>query len=266
MSSRKINKMNTQAISIDQAKPNSKTIISQWNWLYTLGGAAALTAMLANLLDVLVGFGGTEVVTYGTKSATDWFAIYQGSWLKGVYALGILNIVYMVAMLPVYFALLGAHLRRQAITSALATIVFLVGMSIYISNNAAIPLLVLSNKYALANTDIQKNIFVAAGEAVLARGEDFTPGSFIGLFFSGIAAIAISFVMLRGRIFGKATACIGIVGFTFLSLFTILATFVPALYTFAFYIFGSLGGILALTWFDLVARRLFQLGRDEQEV
>jgi len=169
----------------------------------------------------------------------------------------------MVAILPVYCALLWAHRRRQAVPAALILIVFLLAMSIYISTNAAIPLLVLSNKYALAGTAMQKNIFIAAGEAVLARGEDFTPGSFIGLFLSGLAAIAISFVMLRGGIFGRANAWIGIVGFTFLFLFTIFATFVPALYTFAFYVFGSLGGVLALTWFALVARRFFQLGRTE---
>jgi hypothetical protein len=69
--------------------------------------------------------------------------------------------------------------------------------------------------------------------------------------------------MLRGGIFGKVNVWIGIIGFTFLSLFTILATFVPALYTIAFYFFGSIGGLLALTWFALVARRLFQLSRQE---
>jgi hypothetical protein len=103
----------------------------------------------------------------------------------------------------------------------------------------------------------------AAGESVLARGEDFTLGSFIGLILGSIAAIAISFVMLRGGIFGKVNVWIGIIGFTFLALFTILATFVPALYTIAFYFFGSIGGLLALTWFALVARRLFQLSSQE---
>lgn len=89
----------------------------------------------------------------------------------------------------------------------------------------------------------------------------FIGGSFIGLIFSGIAAITISIVMLRGAIFAKATAWIGIVGFTFLSFFTILSTFVPSLYILAFYVFGLIGGLLALSWFLLVARRLFQLGR-----
>jgi hypothetical protein len=167
-------------------------------------------------------------------------------------------------MLPVYFALFGAHFEKQALAAALTIIIFLTAMSMYISNNAAIPLLVLSGKYSLAATDLQRTILVAAGEAVLSRGEDFTAGSFIPLFLSGLAAICISLIMLRGGIFGKVNAWIGIVSFTSLSLFTIIATFVPALYTFAFYIFGSLGGILALTWFALVARRLFQLGRNGQ--
>ena len=255
--------MNTQVMSVGQEKQNFEEIDFQWNWLYKIGGAATLTAMFINVLDVLLGFGGTEVVTYGARSVTEWFAVYQGSWFQGMYALGIFNIIYMIAMLPVYFALLGAHRRRQAVPVVLVIVIFLLAMSIYISTNAAIPMYVLSNKYALANTDLQKNIFIAAGKSVLARGEDFTPGSFIGLFLGSIAAIAISFVMLRGGIFGKANAWIGIVGFTFLFLFTILATFVPALYTIAFYFFGSIGGLLTLTWFALVARRLFQLSRQE---
>jgi hypothetical protein len=238
----------------------TKTAANSWKWIYKFGAVAALAAMLANLLDVLLGFGGTEMVTYGSKSAIQWFAIYHDSWFRGVYALGILNIVYIVAMLPVYFALFGAHFRKHAIAGALTIIIFITAMSMYISNNAAIPLLVLSNKYAVASTEMQKMILIAAGEAVLARGEDFTAGSFLALFLNGLAAICISLVMLRGGIFGKVNAWIGIVGFIFLSLFTIIATFIPALYQVAFYLLGSMGGLLALSWFALVARRLFQLG------
>lgn len=255
--------MTTKVKSFNQVKQNIETIFPQRNWLYQMGGWAALLALCLNLSDVILGFGGTEVVTYGTRSAADWFAIYQRSPFEGLYSLGIFNIAYMVAMLPVYFALVWAHRRRQGVQAVLVLVVFLLTMAIYISTNAAIPLLVLSNKYALANTDVQKMVFIAAGEAILARGEDFTPGSFFGLIFSGCAAIAISFIMLHGGIFGKAIVWVGIVGFTFLSLFTICATFVPALYTIAFYFFGSIGGLLALAWFALVARRLFQLGRDE---
>ena len=230
-----------------------------WKWIYKLGAVAAIIALSANLADVILGFGGTDMVTYGTKSAAEWFAVYQDNWFRGVYSLGILNIVYMIAMLQVYFALFGAHFEKQAAAAALTVLIFLTAMSMYISNNAAIPLLVLSGKYSLAATDLQRTTLVAAGEAVLSRGEDFTAGSFIPLFLSGLAAICISIIMLRGGIFGKVHAWIGIVGFTFLSFFTIIATFVPALYSFAFSFLASIGGLLALTWFVLVARRFFQL-------
>ena len=240
------------------------TIGISWKWIYKLGAVAALTAMLANFLDVLLGFGSTEMVTYGTKSATEWFALYNENWFQGMYALGIVNIVYMLVMLPVYFALFGAHFDRQATASALTIIIFVIAISMYISNNAAIPMLVLSSKYSLASTDLHRTPLVAAGEAILLRGEDFTAGSFIPLFLSGLAAICISLVMLRGGIFGKVNAWIGIVGFTFLSVFTIIATFIPAHYQVAFYFFASIGGILALSWFALTARRLFQLARNEQ--
>jgi len=255
--------MNAKATDLS-ATWNIKSSMPAWNWLYSMGATAALIALLVNVSDIVLGFGGSEVITYGFQPAATWFAVFQQSPFKGLYSLGIFNIAYMFAMLPVYVALLWAHRRHQGVQAALVLIVFLLATAIYVSTNAAIPMLVLSKKYALAQTELQKTIFIAAGEAILARGEDFTPGAFIGLFLSGCAAIVISFIMLRGGVFGKRNAWIGIVGFTFLSLFTISATFVPALYTFAFYFFGSIGGILALTWFALTSRRLFQLGASEE--
>lgn len=234
-----------------------------WRTFYKFGGVAALVALSANLLDVILGFGETEVIVNGTKTALEWFAFFQGNWFKGLYVLGFLNMIYMASMVPVYFAIFAAHLRSKWMYAGLAMIVSFISMGIYISNNAAIPMYVLSGRYAAAETDAQRIIFAAAGEGVLARGEDFTPGSFIGLIFSGIAAVGISLVMLRGGIFGRATAWIGIVGFTFLSIFTIWSTFIPVLYLMAFYFFGMVGGILALAWFILVARRLFQLGQTD---
>jgi hypothetical protein len=239
-------------------------IEATWKSLYKLGGVAALVALAANVLDVVLGFGETEIIVNGTKTAIEWFGLYQDNWFKGLYMLGFLNIVYMACMVPLYFAIVTAHRRTNGVYAALAMIVAFIGMAIYIANSAAIPMFVLSGKYGAAGTDAQRAMFAAAGEAVLARGEDFTPGSFIGLIFAGIAAIAMSLVMFRGGVFGKPTAWVGIIGFTFLSVFTIWSTFVPILYSVAFYVFGMIGGLLALTWFVLVSLTLFKLGRTEK--
>jgi hypothetical protein len=237
---------------------------SHWRSLYKVAGIAALVALSANLLDIILGFGETEIVISGSKTAIDWFMLYQDNWFRGLYVLGIMNIVYMICLIPIYLAIFASHRRVNGVYAALAMIISFIGMAIYISNNAAIPMYVLSGKYAVAANDAQKALLAAAGEAVLAYGEDFTPGSFIGSIMGLIAAIAVSFVMLRGGIFGKVTSWIGIISFTFLSVYTILTTFVPSLYYAAFYLFGMFGGLLALLWFVLVSLKFLKLGWGEQ--
>jgi len=238
-----------------------ETMQSKIRGLYLLAGISALIAMAANLLDVVLGFGSTEITAYGTKSALDWFTLFHEDGFNGLYTLGLFNIVYMSAMIPVYFALYVAHRRADGPSAALAMITAFIATAVYISNNAAIPMHALSVKYAAAVSEAQKAPLLAAGEAALARGEDFTPGSFIGLILGGIAAVTVSFVMRSGRIFGRMNAWAGIIGFTFLSVFTVLATFVPSLYWIAFYVFGMIGGLLALVWFALVGLKFFKLGR-----
>ena len=234
--------------------------------LYKLAGFATLLAMSVNLLDVIFGFGETELVAYGSRSAIEWFGIFQTSCFKGLYFLGIFNIIYMGCMIPVYFGILAAHRRTYLMVSLLATVIFLLALAVYVANNAAIPMSFLASKYVAATSEAHKILLAAAGQSILARGEDFTPGSFIGLFFSGISAVLISYVMLQGGIFGKANAWIGIVGFTFLTIFTFLATFVSAIYFVAYYVFGMIGGLLALIWFILTALKFFKLGQTSKEI
>ena len=103
-------------------------------------------------------------------------------------------------------------------------------------------------------------LLAAAGEAVLAHGEDFTPGAFTGFLFGEIAMIAISYVMLRGGIFGKAAAYSGIIGGLCLTVFTIWATFIPVLFEISM-LLAMIGGLLSIAWYILTARTLFALAR-----
>lgn len=229
--------------------------------LFKFAGYSALLAMLVNLLDVVLGFGGSEIATYGSKSAVEWFGLFEKNWFNGLYTLGLFNILYTLLMIPVYSGLFAAHFENSKVLASYAVILCLVSSAIYISNSAAVPMMVLSQKYSLASGEAQKALITAAGEATLAKGEDFTPGSFIGLFLSGFGAILLSIVMLRGKVFGKVNAWIGIIGFSFLSAFTIISTFIPSLYLFAFYFSGSVGGLMALTWFVLTARTFFRIAK-----
>jgi hypothetical protein len=227
--------------------------------IYRLAGTAALVALAATILDVVLGLGHADQTRGGARTAVEWFAIFEDNRFRGLYLLGVLNIVYMATMTPVYIGLFAVQRHTNGIYAALAASIAFVGMAIYIANNAAMPMFVLADKYAAATSDAQRAVVAAAGEAALARGEDFTPGAFPGLILNGLGAALVSFAMFRGEVFSRATAWVGIVGFTCLCLFTVWATFVPAFYGVAFYLFGTIGGVLALAWFAQVSRRFFQL-------
>jgi hypothetical protein len=146
--------------------------------------------------------------------------------------------------------------------ASFALIAAIVGMAIYIANNAAIPMAVLAARHAAADTDMARASYLAAAEATLAAGEDFTPASLPGMVIGGCASILAALVMLRGKVFGALNAWIGLTGFAFLMIFTFLATFVPSAYVVTFYLFGMCGGLLTLVWFLMTALRFFRLARE----
>jgi hypothetical protein len=241
---------------------NSDTDLTQtpWRSLYTLGGVAALISVCVYVVDISISFGGVNPAP-GTRAAAEWFARLQSNPLLEVRNLGLGNVVSMTLGLPMFLALAMALRRASPTAVALAFILSLAGMAIYIANTPAVPMLVLSGKYAAAATEAQRSVLTAAGEAILVRGEDFTPGPFWGFFMGQIASLAISVVMLRGKVFSRATAGAGLLGSVCMMVFTLCATFVPAWFSVA--MMGALvGGLLSLAWLILMARRLFQLARN----
>ncbi|HEX2729420.1 MAG TPA: DUF4386 family protein [Rubrobacteraceae bacterium] len=217
--------------------------------------------MLLVLLDISVSIllprGEAEP---GARSAIDWFTLFQDNVYYGFRDLGFLNVLNLVLGIPLFLALYAAHRRVDTAYATLAVALFLFGGAVYISNNAVLPMFVLSEQYAAATTDAQRSALAAAGEAILARGADFTPGSLVSFILPSIAQIAMSFVMLRGGVFGRVTSYAGILGFALLLVFTVWTTFVPEALGAAMLI-ALPAGLLVMAWNVLVARRLFQLSR-----
>lgn len=233
---------------------------SRWKSIYKIAAVAVSISVLLMLLDIISTFVFKEKIAFGTFSAIDWFAIFHNSWFSGLRNLGLFNVIEMILSIPLLFALYATHLDTNKPLIGLAVILSFVGMAIYISNNAAIPMYVLGGKYGAATTDAQRSILAAAGQGIIARGEDFTPGAFTGFILGEIANIIIAFVMLRGGVFGKKTAYIGILGIGLLTVYTIMVTFVPAMQNIAM-IVAMIGGPLGTVWYILIARRLFQIGK-----
>jgi hypothetical protein len=167
------------------SESNAGKTRSTWTGIYRIGGVAVLIAIPIYLLDIGISMAieGADIRP-DALTAINLFELYQENWILGFRALGLINVVTLTVSCPLFVALYGVHQHECKGYATLALIVWLVGATIYISNNAAIPMSVLSSKYTSATTDGQRTLLAAAGEAMIARGADFTPGSFVGFFFT----------------------------------------------------------------------------------
>jgi len=227
--------------------------------LYQIGAAAALIAVLLMVSEILITFlpgGGAR--GQATETVLDWFALFQNNPLMGLRNLGLVNMIATLLTIPIFLSLYITHRKADKVYGALALIIFIIGATVYLANNTAFPMLSLSGKYASATTDVQRSLYVAAGETMLAQAESHTPGTFVGFLFTETSSIAISVVMLRNRLFSKTAAYAGIIGFGLLFIFEILASFVPAWFNVAM-IFAVTGGLASIAWYGLIARGLFKL-------
>ena len=141
---------------------------SQWKSVYVLGGIAAILSLIAVVADIVIGTSMGGNLSELPQTAVDRFVQFQQSPWLGLYNLDLLNTVNQLISIPVYFALCAVHRKTNKPDALLALIIFLLGTTIFVANNTALPMLELSRKYTLA-AEPQKTLLAAAGEAMLAR-------------------------------------------------------------------------------------------------
>ncbi|VDN46194.1 conserved membrane protein of unknown function [Petrocella atlantisensis] len=231
----------------------------QWKKIYLMGGIAALAAFGVTLFDIIFGTISSSNVTDLPQTAIERFAEFHNNWFMGLYHLDFVNLILSFIMILVYFGLFAVHRKKRAPYASVALIISIVGVIIFVSNNTALSMLDLSNKYFRETDEIQKMYLASAGEALLVRGEHGGFGVFIGFCMSTFSSLCLSLVMLNGGVFGKKTSYIGIIGYSLLLIYVVLVTFVPLVQEFAV-IMATPGGILALIWLILVAKTLINMG------
>lgn len=236
---------------------------NRWKSFYKVAATTALLIVLVGVVDIVLSMLGGEAKANNVVTVTEWFMLFQTNRIAALSNLGLINIITLTLGIPIYLALYNVHRHDNPAFAALSPVLFFIGTAIYISSNTVFSMLALSTQYATA-TDAQKILLEAAGRAALAQGADLTPGTFMGFFFTQTAGIVITMVMLRGGVFSKWTAWIGLLGFGCMFVFFILAAFAPALYAAALML-AMFGGLLLMAYHIMIARKLFQLGQVNEE-
>ena len=232
---------------------------TQWHRIYIIGGVCAVIALIGIVLDVIVGSVTGGNLSALPQTAVDRFAQFQVTPLLGLYNLDLLNVFNQIMLIPAYVALYAVQRKGNSAYAFLALIMFLVGTTIFVTTNTALPMLELANKYAATTTEAQKTLLAAAGEAMLARGAHGSLGVFIGFLLPNIAGLFMSFAMLTGMVFNRINSYLGIVGNILMLAYIVLVTFAPGIKDMAT-TFAMPGGLLLMAWMIMFMIRLFQLG------
>ena len=234
---------------------------SAWKALYITGGVAALVAVIifrrffAVELMAFNGFGIFEVPPTEPTTALEWFTLLDGNKLVGLILLGIVDLVNYALVGLIFLAVYGALKKANEIAMGLGITLSMISISVYFASNQALSFLYLSQQYQAATSEAQRYLYLAAGEALSANVQG--TGWYISLFLIYLAGLIISIVMLQSNVFNKATAWMGILANSFgLLLFPVLI-FTPAIA----WLPPSLSAPFRVTWYVLIALKLFKLGK-----
>lgn len=233
-----------------------------WRSVYIIGAIAAIFALLGTVADIgISAIPGWQASTVPT-SVVGWFGQFQENPLLGLRNLDLLNVVISVIAVPMYVALYGVHRRVSQGVAALALVVVTLGTSVFVAGNAALPMLDLSDQFLLATTDSQRLALQGAAQALLATGAHGSMGAFAGFFLSSVGTLVMAVAMLEGGVFGRLASWTGIVGMSLLLTYVVGTAFSLAS-TGVLMIVAMPGGLMMITWYVMVARKLFRLASME---
>jgi len=225
---------------------NIETEHPRWKELYTIGAIAAI------LSEIILAFGIVAYFIYpfapGNKPTAAIFELLQSDKLGGLISLDFHLVLGNLFGILLFLALYISLRRVNESFAFIALVLGLVADVLIIPARPISELFSLSGLFAAATTEAARSQYLAAGEALLALFNG--TGWFLNTLLGGISLLISSLLMLRGSVFSKATAWVGIVTNAAVCLF-----FIPGIGTFLLLL--SLPGYMV--WYYQLARRFLKL-------
>lgn len=219
-----------------------------WKNLYAIGGIA----VFANFVLMLVSVMGYILWPYaaGVTPTQEIYTLVQTNIWAAFIALDLGVSITNLVSIFIYLALYVALRRVDEAYALIALILGLVAVTAMIAARPVFEIFTLSGLHASAGTDVDKSLYLVAGESLLAH---FHGAAWhISMFLGALASLINALLMRRSQFFGRTLAYIGIVTFTIGTFF-----WVPVL-GLMFLFLSMLGSVL---WSILLGRDLFRLAK-----
>lgn len=219
-----------------------------------LGGVIALLLLayvLATMV-ILVGLGAPPA------TAQETLAMLRQNRLTGLLRLDMLTTLFMPLYYLLFFALYLALKKTHDLAAKVTLLLGCAGVTLFLAAPSFVSWMALSDKFAAATSEAQKNLLLAAGEAILVTDLWHSSTAFVGGLLLQASLVLVSLVMLRSRAFSKWTAWLGVVTHGLDLAHIPLMLFLPSVGAALLMV----GGTLYLAWFPLLARDFFRLGKE----
>jgi hypothetical protein len=226
----------------------------RWKDLYNIGGVCGILISALIVLAIVIYF----IWPYqpGLTSPANIFTTIQTNKLSGLMSLDFFMLVLTFFVVPFFLALYVATKDANESYALIALVFGLISCVLAFIMRPIAEMFYLSGQYAAATTEVARNEYLAAGEALSAL---FNGTAWILYFITfGVELLITSVLMLRVKAFGKTTTYLDI--FLTIGLFSVLAVIVPSLAPLATMI-NLVTTLIWAIWNVLVARTLFQLAR-----
>jgi hypothetical protein len=246
-------------VEMSGSKPKPISAITMvdphWKDLYRIGG---ICGILMSVITVL-GFVFYFIWPYqpGLTSPADIFSTIQTNAFAGLMSLDFIMVVVTFITIPFFLALYVSTKQANESYALIALVFGLISCILVFMMRPIAEFFSLSNQYAAATTEIARNQYLAAGQALSAL---FNGTLWILYFLSyTIEYLITSLLMLRINAFSKTAAYLGI--FLSIGVLSPLAVIIPNLAS-IFTILNLVTTLIWTIWLVLVARTLFRLAKN----
>lgn len=237
-------KMNNKDLNLH---PSHKTT-------YWLGGLICAILIIYSIATLVVMF----MIGTPPETIIECFSMLNENKFLGLLRLDILTVFTMPLYYVLFYSIYIALKNHESDSLRISIIFIFAGLTLFLATPSVFSYLHLSDRYVLATSEIEKSQLLAAGEAIIVSDMWHGTGPKIGGLLIQVGALIISILMLKNKVFSKATAYIGILTHGLDLLHILIGFFLPVVGA----ILMPIAGTLYLVWFPLIGLRLNKLSKE----
>ena len=161
--------------------------------IYWLGGVICAVFIIYSLAEMVIMFG----IGIPPETIIETFSMLNENKFIGLLRLEILTVFTIPLYYVLFYSIYIALKNHNGDSLLVSTILVFAGVTLFLATPSVFSYLHLSDKYALATSELEKTQLLSAGEAIMASDMWHGTGARIGGILMQLGALIISMIMLK---------------------------------------------------------------------